>query len=197
MIFRSVRPDGPGPEAGDFERESIPHLDTLYCYAVVFAPDADQAESWVGDAMLDACRSWPNREPDASVRVWLLTILRDIVTTDHRGNGGGTSGDSPDIADYTPIPEIHETDPQGNFFKVLRSEDILLALKRVPHEFSEAMVLSDIEGLSYAEIAEITGAAVGTVKSRIFRGRRLLQQDLYRSALEMGYQPKATSPTEP
>ena len=76
-------------------------------------------------------------------------------------------------------------------------EEILGALKRVPHEFAEAVVLSDIEGLSYAEIAEITDAAVGTVKSRIFRGRHLLQQDLYRSALEMGYQPKAASPTEP
>ena len=118
MISRSVRPDGPEPEAGDFERESIPHLDTLYCYAVVFASDANQAEAWVGDAVLDAYRSWPNREPDTSVRVWLLTILRNIVTADHRRNGGGMSEDSPVIAGTTPIPEIHETDPQGDFFKV-------------------------------------------------------------------------------
>ncbi len=81
--------------------------------------------------------------------------------------------------------------------KVLRSEEILRALKHVPHEFSEAVVLSDIEVLSYSEIAEITGAAVGTVKSRIFRGRHLIQQEQYRSALEMGYVTKATSPTEP
>jgi len=192
VISRSVR-----PEAGDFERESIPHLDTLYCYAVVFASDANQAEAWVGDAVLDAYRSWPDREPEASVRAWLLTILRDIVTADRRGNGGGVSEDSPDIAGYMPTPEIHDLDPQGDFFKVLNSEEILAALKRVPHEFSETVVLSDIEGLSYAEIAEVTGAAVGTVKSRIFHGRHLLQQDLYRSALEMGYQPKAASPTEP
>jgi RNA polymerase sigma-70 factor (ECF subfamily) len=181
-------------EAGDFERESIPHLDTLYCYAIVFASDANEAEAWVGDAILNAHRRWTDREPDANMRTWLLTILRDIVTANRSQNGGGALED---IADYTPIPEIHDSDPQGDFFKVLRSEEILGALKRVPHEFAEAVVLSDIEGLSYAEIGEVTDTAVGTVKSRVFRGRHLLQQDLYRSALELGYQPKTASPTEP
>jgi len=184
-------------EAGDFERESIPHLDTLYCYAVVFASDANEAEAWVGDAMRDAYRRWADREPGANVRTWLLTILRDIVAANRRLNGGDGSASSPDIAGYTPIPEIHDSDPQGDFLKLLKSDEILGALKRVPYDFSEAVVLSDIEGLSYAEIAEITGAAVGTVKSRIFRGRHLLQQDLYRSALKLGHQPKAASPTEP
>ena len=189
MIFRGVR-----SEAGDFERESIPHLDTLYCYAVVFASDANEAEAWVGDAMLDSHRRWADREPDAAVRTWLLTILRDIVTANRSQNGGGASED---IADYTPIPEIHDSDPRGDFLKLLKSDEILGALKRVPYEFSEAVVLSDIEGLNYAEIAEITGAAVSAVKSRIFRGRHLIQQDLYRSDLELGHQPKAASPTEP
>ena len=196
MILKSLRPEGPGPEAADFERELIPYLDALYCYAFVFAADANEAEGWVADAILDAHRRWSDREPEIDVRAWLFAVLRAVVTSSLRQNGGFASKGSTDIPDYTPIPEIHDSDPRGDFFKVLRSDEILGALKRVPHEFAEVVVLRDIEGLSYAEIAEITDADIGTTKSRIFRGRHLLQQDLYRSALEKGYRPKAASATE-
>ncbi len=198
MIFKGVRPEGPRSEAGDFQQESVPHLDTLYRYAVVFAEDTAQAESWVGDAYHEAYSTWLDREPDATVRVWLLRILREIVAAAHRRKGGATWEAATDTSDRMAIPDIQKSDPRGDFFKLLRSEEILSALKRLPHEISEAVFLRDIEGLGYTEIAEISAATVGTVRSRLFRGRRLLQQELYRAASRMvGHQPRAASPTEP
>ena len=196
MIQKSEKPDGLGPEASDFERESIAHLDTLYCYAVVFASDARQAEDWLREAMLSAYRNWPKRVPDASVRVWLLRFLRDIVTAHQRRNGSGRPEDLPELAD-PPFIELHAAYAGGDFFRALKGDEILAVLKQLPHEHSEVVVLCDIEGLSYGEVAQVTGAPVGTVKSNIFRGRRLLQQQLYRVARERGHPTRAACSSEP
>ena len=78
-------------------------------------------------------------------------------------------------------------DPEGDFFESIVDERIVEAIDELPEEYRTAVVLSDVEGLPYAEIAELMGVPVGTVKSRLFRGRRQLQQVLYEYALEMGY----------
>jgi len=83
-------------------------------------------------------------------------------------------------------------DPEGEFFDSLVDDRIIEAIEALPEEFRTAVVLSDVEGLPYAEIAELMELPIGTVKSRLFRGRRQLQQVLYDYAVEHGYIPART-----
>ena len=80
-----------------------------------------------------------------------------------------------------------EPDPEGRFFDSFLDAGIVDALERLPADFRSAVVLSDVHGMRYAEIAEVLGVPEGTVKSRLFRGRRLLQRKLAPYAIEMGY----------
>ncbi len=88
---------------------------------------------------------------------------------------------------------IEEVDPEGSFFSQIVDAKVTEAIDALPEEFREVLVLSDVEGLRYAEIADTLGIPVGTVKSRLFRARHQLQAELYSHAVEMGYiQPRET-----
>jgi RNA polymerase sigma-70 factor (ECF subfamily) len=80
-----------------------------------------------------------------------------------------------------------DEDPEGEFFRSIVDDQVFAAIEQLPEEYRLAVVLSDMEDLSYGEISEVMGIPVGTVKSRLFRGRRQLQRQLYEYALEMGY----------
>ncbi len=82
---------------------------------------------------------------------------------------------------------MQDVDPEGRFFDQIVDDEVLRAIDELPDEFRETLTLSDVESLSYAEIAEITGVPVGTVKSRLFRARQALQKKLHDFAVEMGY----------
>ena len=86
-------------------------------------------------------------------------------------------------------PEVQDVDPEGSFFDRIVDETVIKAIDALPEEFRETLVLSDVEGLAYAEI---TSVPVGTVKSRLFRARKALQRQLYEYAVEMGYIKKVT-----
>jgi RNA polymerase sigma-70 factor (ECF subfamily) len=90
---------------------------------------------------------------------------------------------------------VQDVDPEGTFFSQIVDDKVLQAVDALPSDFKEVLVLSDIEGMRYAEIAETLHIPVGTVKSRLFRARRQLQAALYAHALEMGYiRPRETQP---
>jgi RNA polymerase sigma-70 factor (ECF subfamily) len=90
---------------------------------------------------------------------------------------------------------IQEADPEGSFFSQIVDAKVLEAIDALPTEFREVLALSDIEGMSYGEIATTLKIPVGTVKSRLFRARRQLQAALYAHAVEMGYiKPRETAP---
>jgi RNA polymerase sigma-70 factor (ECF subfamily) len=82
---------------------------------------------------------------------------------------------------------VGEADPEGRFYDSFLDEEITRAIDTLPADYRTAVVLSDVQGLRYAEIAEILGIPEGTVKSRLFRGRRILQKKLVGYAVEMGY----------
>jgi RNA polymerase sigma-70 factor (ECF subfamily) len=83
--------------------------------------------------------------------------------------------------------DIQEEDPQGAFFDKIVDDEVLRAIDALPEVFRETVVLSDVEGMSYQEIARILDVPVGTVKSRLFRARQMLQGKLYGYAVNMGY----------
>lgn len=172
-------------QRGDFEREALPHLDTLYRYALGFARDPAQAEDWVQDAMVKAYRAWRSYEP-GNVRGWLITILRNTIVSHHRRSGRLESVDMSEMERYWRDDE-GSSDPERRAERALVRDRVHSAISRLPGRFREAVILSDIEGFSYGEVAEATAVPVGTVKSRIFRGRRILAEELRGYALRMGY----------
>ena len=171
-----------------FEREALPHLDTVYRVALHLAGDRSEAEDLAQETVLKAFRAWQQYRPGTNAKAWLLTILRHTFINGYRrAKHRRETVDVHEIEPFTVFREVQDVDPEGTFFARIVDDEVLRAIDALPPDFRETLVLSDVEGLSYAEIAEIVGVPVGTVKSRLFRARQLLQKRLYDYAVEMGY----------
>jgi RNA polymerase sigma-70 factor (ECF subfamily) len=171
-----------------FEQEALPHLDAVYRVALRLAGDAAQADDLTQETMLKAYRAWHQYKPGTNIRAWLLTILRHTFINEYRRKKHlAATVDVDEVEGFTVFADVQEVDPEGRFFDRIVDDEVLRAIDRLPEEFRETLVLSDVEGLSYGEIAEVTGVPVGTVKSRLFRARQALQRQLYDYAVEMGY----------
>lgn len=171
-----------------FEEEALPHLDTVYRVALRLAGDAMRAEDLAQETMLKAYRAWHRYERGTNARAWLLTILRNSFINEYRRRQPEAhASDFHELQEFLVFEDIQEVNPESGFFNELVDEGVVRALEALPPLFREAVILSDLEGMSYAEISGITGVPIGTVKSRLFRGRRRLRDDLYAYALEMGY----------
>jgi RNA polymerase sigma-70 factor (ECF subfamily) len=183
------------PNRAGFEEEALPHLDAVYRFALRLSGSPDQAEDLVQETFLRAYRSWGQYTRGTAAKSWLFTICRnvflrgrervkrheEIVEREAVRTPSGTEVVNPLWA------SVDGVDPEGTFFGSIVDDRILEAVNALPEDFRAAIVLSDVEGLGYGEIAEVLDVPVGTVKSRLFRGRRQLQQVLYEYAVEMGY----------
>jgi RNA polymerase sigma-70 factor (ECF subfamily) len=186
----SPAPEPPPQEErrASFEREALPHLDTLYRVALRLAGNAADAEDLVQETMLRAYRSWDRFTLGTNAKGWLLTILRHLFINEYRRKRRHPeSVDLDTIEPFAVFEDVQERDPQGAFFDRIVDDEVLRAVDQLPEAFREAVMLSDVEGLSYEEVAKVLGVPVGTVKSRLYRGRRLLQAKLYDYAVSMGY----------
>jgi RNA polymerase sigma-70 factor (ECF subfamily) len=178
-----------------FTEEALPQLDSVYRFALRLAAGREaEAEDLVQDTFLRAYRSWDTFRPGSNARAWLLTICRNVFLRGEERRGrrpevteSQIDADVEALAATAAFSEVEAADPERAFFDSFVDEEVMRALDALPAPFREAVVLSDLEGLSYPEVAEVLDLPVGTVKSRLFRGRRLLQQALYGYALEMGY----------
>ncbi|UCC49190.1 MAG: sigma-70 family RNA polymerase sigma factor [Gemmatimonadota bacterium] len=172
----------------EFEREALVHLDMLYNVALRLSGNASDADDLVQETVTKAYRAWDKYEPGTNCRAWLVTILRNTFINQFRRESKRPSSVEYESVEETSIFEsVQDRDPEGSFFRYIVDDEVTRAIQELPEEFRIPVVLSDVEGMSYAEIAEILELPVGTVKSRLFRGRRRLQQRLYEYALEMGY----------
>jgi RNA polymerase sigma-70 factor, ECF subfamily len=186
----------PSAAGRSFDEEALPHLDALYRVALRLTGDTSQAEDLVQDTMLKAYRAWRQYQPGTNAKGWLLTILRNTFINDYRRRKHEPIAmDLQAVESHAIDRSIEEVDPEGTFFSQIVDDKVLEAIDALPTEFKEVLVLSDVEGMRYAEIAETLQIPVGTVKSRLFRARRLLQAELYAHALEMGYIQPRESPT--
>jgi RNA polymerase sigma-70 factor (ECF subfamily) len=171
-----------------FEHEAMPHLDAVYRVALRLSGDPAQAEDLTQETMLKAFRSWHQYQKGTNARAWLLTIVRHTFINEYRRNKNRPQTvDVTEVERYTVFHEVQDSDPEGSFFDQIVDDEVHRAIDELPDEFRETLVLSDVEDLSYAEVAEVTGVPVGTVKSRLYRGRQILQKKLYEYAVEMGY----------
>ncbi|UCF21590.1 MAG: sigma-70 family RNA polymerase sigma factor [Gemmatimonadota bacterium] len=172
----------------EFEREALAHLDTLYNVALRLTGSAPDAEDLVQDTVTKAYGAWDKYERGTNCRAWLVTILRNTFINQYRRKSKRpTPVEFETVQDVSVFEALQDRDPSGTFFRFIVDDEVKRAIQELPEEFRIPVVLSDVEGLSYAEIAEALELPVGTVKSRLFRGRRRLQQRLYEYALEMGY----------
>jgi RNA polymerase sigma-70 factor (ECF subfamily) len=185
----------PTPAAGadaekraSFEREALVHLDSLYRVALRLTGNAAEADDLVQETMLKAYRAWHQFAQGTNAKGWLLTILRHAFINEYRRRTRHPETvDLDSIEPFTVFQEIQDEDPQGTFFDRIVDDEVLRAIDALPEQFRETVVLSDVEGMSYEEIARVLEVPVGTVKSRLFRARHLLQAKLYDYAVGMGY----------
>ncbi|HWA41029.1 MAG TPA: sigma-70 family RNA polymerase sigma factor [Gemmatimonadales bacterium] len=170
-----------------FESEVLPQLDTLYRVGRRLTGETADAEDLVQETLLRAWRGWGSFTPGSNVRAWLLTILRNTFISRWRSRRKeGTAVPLDDADPHAIHRAVGGTDPEGSFFDRVVDQHVVRAVEALPEEFREALVLSDLEGLPYAEVAEVLGIPVGTVKSRLFRARRILQHKLHDHAVELG-----------
>lgn len=170
-----------------FEKEALPHLDAVYRFALRLTGSPADAEDLVQETFLRAYRSWDHYTPGTAAKSWLFTICRNAFLRqrqqDTRRAQVIQEAAPRETALFMPA---YQDDPEGSFFDSLVDETILQHIDQLPSEFREVVLLSDLEGLSYNEIAKVLEIPLGTVKSRLFRGRKLLQKVLYDYARESG-----------
>ena len=151
-----------------FEVEALPHLRSLYGTAYRMTRNAHDAEDLVQETLLRAYRAFEGYAPDTNIRAWLYTILHRVRTDAFRKQA--RSPRTVELVEQGPgrAPE------QDALFQ--GGEDIERALAALPEVFRNAVILRDVQDLSYDEIGRIVGVPLGTVMSRIHRGRALLRQ---------------------
>lgn len=170
-----------------FEQEALVHLDALYSFALKLSRAPDEAEDLVSDTVLRAFERWEQYRLGTNIRAWLFTILYHLFVSRKRRIDAREVPESDTVAGRSTREAVGEADPEGTFYDSFLDDEIVRAIDSLPDEYRTAVVLSDIQELRYAEIAQILGIPEGTVKSRLFRGRRLLQRKLRGYAEEMGY----------
>ncbi len=170
-----------------FEREALVHLDALYSFALKLSRSRDDAEDLVSDTVLRAFERWEQYRLGTNIRAWLFTILYHVFVSRKRRIDAREVQPHEASDGWSAFEAVGETDPEGRFYDSFLDDEIVQAISRLPDEYRSAVVLSDLHGLRYAEIAQILGVPEGTVKSRLFRGRRILQKKLVGYATDMGY----------
>lgn len=149
----------------------LPHLDAASNLARWLTRNPPEADDIVQDAMLRAFRSFDTFRGDA-VKPWLLTIVRNCYRS-ARGVSNRFSALPEHHAETTPDPE---PDAESEMLRSAEARDLAAALQALPPEFRETLILREMEEMRYRDIAAVTGVPIGTVMSRLARGRALLRQ---------------------
>ncbi len=176
----------------EFERVALPQLSHLYTSAVYLTKDKAEAEDLVQETYLRALRFFDKFETGTNIRAWLLSILRNLFINRYRQKRR-----EPKTVECEKLDAVYESmveqgenlgrgNPEHHFVSQMMDDEVETALRGLPEEFRTAIVLVDIEELSYQETAQVMECPVGTVRSRVSRGRRMLQVELRGYALQRG-----------
>ena len=195
---RLVLWSGGTERANEFEQVALVHLNALYRTALWLTKNRAEAEDVVQETCLRAFKSFHRFNPGTNCRAWLLTILRNVFLNRVRKEGREVlEGDATvweSGAESATAVGLTRDNPEEEFLQTVVHGDVDRALRALPQVFREAVVLADLEGLSYKEVAGVLGCPVGTVMSRLSRGRGLLRQSLRRFAREHGYLKEQDTP---
>lgn len=172
-----------------FEHEAIPWIDDVYRFALSLTRDESDADDVVQDTYLRAFRSWHTYLPGSDCRRWLFTICRNVFLRSRERARPMVELDAPEI-DSVAAESLYLTTGKEGFDDVFARLDlgpaIDSALAKVPEPFRSTLIIVDVEDQSYESAAETLGVPIGTVRSRLFRGRRLMQEHLQTYGADAG-----------
>jgi RNA polymerase sigma-70 factor (ECF subfamily) len=190
------------PIRADFEREALPHLSALYAAALRMTRNEKDAEDLVQEALLRAYRFFDTFEAGTNCKAWLFRILTNVFCNQYRDRErenvimNEAESSSANLEQFLGGAGSDGRDTESALLGRMVSADVERALAAVPPDFRMAVILADLEDFSYKEIAEIMGCPAGTVMSRLYRGRKILQGLLHDYAVEQGIITDATTDGE-
>jgi RNA polymerase sigma-70 factor (ECF subfamily) len=191
-VLARGKSDGRGTNRDEFEREALTHLDALLAVGVRLTKNRPEGEDLVQDTLVKALRARHQFTPGTNLRAWLLRILTNTFIYRYRRGGLEKSvlegPDADPLADGWVSAATMESmrDPESQALRPVIAAEIRAALDELPEDFRMVVLLADVEDLSYREIAEVLSCPIGTVMSRLHRGRRILKARLYEHARELG-----------
>lgn len=175
----------------EFEKEALPHMDALFNFALRLTGDSDDANDLVQETYLKAFRFFDKYERGTNSKAWLFRILKNSYINDYR-----KQSKEPGKVDYDDIENFYENIKSSEVksshitqdaFSNLMGDEISKAIADLPEDFRTVILLSDIEGFTYEEIADFVDVPIGTVRSRLHRARKMLYAKLHKYAKEKGY----------
>src|ERR1700741_1233278 len=171
-----------------FEEDALALSDQVYRVARHLASSREDADELVQETYARASRSWRSSQPGTNMRAWLLRILTNLNIDRGRRQQRAPQMQPLEANDYFLYDRLAESgdgdSDEDGVVERLSQDDIVTALSVVPHDFRDVLVLVDLGDFSYADTAQILDIPVGTVMSRLHRGRRILKRELAESALE-------------
>jgi len=175
----------------DFNDEIIPHLDALYNFGLRLTADPNDAEDLVQDTIVKAYRFFSSYEKGTKAKAWLFRILKNSYINNYR-----KKSKKPSEVDYDEVASFYESiraertetsDLEDKMFRDLIDDDLSKALNSIPEDFRTVVLLCDVEDFTYEEIANMLDVPIGTIRSRLHRGRNLLKAQLMDYAEKRGY----------
>lgn len=175
----------------DFNEEIIPHLDATYNYALRLTTDPNDAEDLLQDSIVKAFRFFSSYQKGTNARAWLYRIVKNSYINNYR-----KAARQPQHVDYEEVATYYETirseqsdttDFQTQYYRGEYDDDFKKALDDLPEDFRTPLLLCDVEDFTYEEIANMLDVPIGTVRSRLHRGRNLLKEKIKEVAQRRGY----------
>lgn len=174
-----------------FDGEFMPHIDSMYNFAYKLTFDEDDSKDLVQDTYMKAFRFINSFQKGTNSKAWLFRILKNSFINDFRKKSKQpVKVDYQEVENYYNSDDIDEsktTDLRVETLKDMMGDEVTIALNSLAIDFRTVIILCDLEGFTYEEMAKILDIPIGTVRSRLHRARNLLKQKLSSYAKSMGY----------
>ena len=191
-VSRSQYPAGDSERDVAFERDALPWLDDVYRFALSLTRDEADADDVVQETFLRAYRSWHTFIPGTDCRRWLFTICRNVFLRSRerqRPTVDLEDGEQDAVAAGSVYAAAREKGYEDIYARLDLAPALRDAIDELAEPFRSAGILVDVEDMTYESAAEVMQVPIGTVRSRLFRGRRLLQEKLLTVAEDLGFTP--------